>query len=252
MSLSAPALVTIDNLKKTFRTGERTTEALRGVTTTIRDGEFVAVMGASGSGKSTLLHLTAGLTAPDSGSIILNGQNLFTLNDAAKTAFRRDHIGIIFQSFNLISTLNVEDNILLPLWADNPRAATNAKPRLNTLLARLGLEHLKNAYPDALSGGEQQRVAIARALLPDPMLILADEPTGSLDSVNGDNVCRLLKQISTDDKKTIILVTHEPAVAVYADRVMILKDGKSVSEFPISDYPTPHSLAAHYQDTVRG
>lgn len=245
-------IVQIRELKKTFRTGERMTEALRGVDLIAAQGEFLAVMGASGSGKSTLLHLIAGLTSPDSGEILVGGIDIFNQNDTGRTAFRRHKVGLIFQYFNLISTLNVEDNIMLPLLADSKAEAKKAASRMAMLIERLGLEKLRTAFPASLSGGEQQRVAIARALIADPDVILADEPTGSLDSVNGAVVCQLLRDIGREQHKTVIVVTHEPAVAKWADRVVILKDGMAVSDFRVDQFPDAESLAAHYQDVVKG
>lgn len=250
-TVSFPAVQMMD-LHKTFRTGERTTEALRGVSAEVKQGEFLAVMGASGSGKSTLLHLIAGLTPADSGEIRVGEESPLMLSDAARTCFRRRKIGIIFQSFNLISTLTVEDNILLPLLAESSVAVKSARPRLEKLLERLGLTAMRGSYPGSLSGGEQQRVAIARALIANPELILADEPTGSLDSVNGERVCSLLREVTREQSKTVILVTHEPAVGKWADRILILRDGMIVSAFATSDYPDPYALAVHYQDVMKG
>jgi len=244
---SAPPLQ-VENLTKRFRQGATTVEALRDVRLTIDRGEFVAVMGASGSGKSTLLHVMAGLTRPDGGSISVDGNNLAAMSDYDLTLFRRRHIGLVFQAFNLIPTLTAYDNILLPLLADGRAEAANGS--LEQLLGRLGLADRARHRPDALSGGEQQRVAIARAIIGDPSIILADEPTGSLDSVTGQGICRLLKQLCEEQGRTIVVVTHEPAVAVWAERIVVLKDGQILTEFLTEQFRDVHALAAHYQDIV--
>jgi putative ABC transport system ATP-binding protein len=238
----------VEQINKRFLQGSATIEALKDVSQIIDRGEFVAVMGASGSGKSTLLHVMAGLTQPDAGSVLVDGQDLSAMSDRQLTLFRRRRIGLVFQSFNLIPTLTAEDNILFPLLADGrPEFADG---RLDELLSRLDLTGRRRHRPDALSGGEQQRVAIARALITDPSIILADEPTGSLDSVSGQKLCRLLKEICREQIRTIIVVTHEPSVAVWAERVVVLKDGQVLSKFNTADFHDAHSLAAHYQDVV--
>jgi putative ABC transport system ATP-binding protein len=238
----------IENISKHFRQGESKVEALKNVSLTIDSGEFVAIMGASGSGKSTLLHVMAGLTSPDTGRIVIDNTDLSQLSDAKLTHFRRRRIGLIFQSFNLIPTLTAEDNILLPLLTDGRSGQLDHK--LQPLLDRLGIAARRKHRPDALSGGEQQRVAIARAIIADPALVLADEPTGSLDSVSGDNICRLLRELCEEQRRTIVVVTHEPAVAVWAQRVVVMKDGRVLNEFKTADFRDAHSLAAHYQDVV--
>jgi putative ABC transport system ATP-binding protein len=243
-----PTPLVVERATKQFRQGEVIIEALKNVSLTINRGEYVAVMGASGSGKSTLLHVMAGLTKPDRGRILVDGQDLSAMSDRRLTHFRRRHVGLVFQAFNLISMLTAEDNILLPLLAAGQGQSGNG--RLHELLARLDLTARRRHRPDALSGGEQQRVAIARALVADPSIILADEPTGSLDSVSGQNICRLLRELCREQKRTIVVVTHEPAVAVWAERIVVLKDGQVLTEFKTSEYPDLHSLAAHYQDIV--
>lgn len=243
-------ILEVKNLSKTFRSGNRETQALKSLNLTVEAGEFVAVMGASGSGKSTLLHLVAGLTLPDSGDIFINGNAVEQRSDAERTRFRRLHLGMIFQSFNLLPNLTVEENILLPLTAESAAAARAARPRLDVLLDKLGLAALRGATPGSLSGGEQQRTAIARALIAEPALVLADEPTGSLDSVNSQKVCALLKAVCKEMKKTVLLVTHEPFVACFADRVVVLRDGHTVSAFPVPK--TPEALALRYQEAVKG
>ncbi len=238
----------VENLTKRFRQGDAAIEALKGVSLTVRRGEFVAVMGASGSGKSTLLHAIAGLTRADEGCIEVDGQDISTMSDQRLTIFRRRGIGLVFQAFNLIATLTAEENILLPALADGNMNGANG--RLEDLLERLGLGQRRRHRPDALSGGEQPRVAIARALVAEPSLILADEPTGSLDSVTGQSICRLLQELCKQQNRTIVVVTHEPTVAVWAERIVVLKDGRVLTVFPTSQFGDVHDLAAHYQDIV--
>jgi putative ABC transport system ATP-binding protein len=240
----------VENVRKVFYQGTTPIEALKNVSQTIEQGDFVAVMGASGSGKSTLLHVIAGLTRPEAGNVFVDGENIATMTDYELTLFRRRRIGLVFQSFNLIPTLSAEDNILLPLLADGRAEAANG--RLDDLLQRLGLADRRHHRPDALSGGEQQRVAIARALITDPSIVLADEPTGSLDSVSGQTLCKILREICRAQGRTIVVVTHEPSVAVWAKRVVVLKDGMILSQFPTDEFHDAHSLAARYQEIVDG
>lgn len=249
-STPSPAVVpvVVEDATKRFRQGDSVVEAVRGVSLTVGRGEFVAVMGASGSGKSTLLHLTAGLTSADEGRVTVDGVDLASLSDARLTRFRRNRIGLVFQAFNLIPTLTAEENAGLPLLTEG-RDDLIAE-RVGPLLDRLGLAPRRRHRPDALSGGEQQRVAIARALIADPALILADEPTGSLDSVTGQDICRLLRELSEERRKAIVVVTHEPAVAAWAGRVVVMKDGRILTEFRDDDYRDAHSLADRYQDAV--
>jgi putative ABC transport system ATP-binding protein len=245
---AAPAPLRVESLTKRFRQGAVVVEALKHVSLEVARGDFVAVMGASGSGKSTLLHLMAGLTLPDEGRVLVDDQDLAAMSDRTRTQFRRGHIGLVFQAFNLVPTLNARDNILLPLVAGNGGGAPDGQ--LDALLARLDLTPRSRHRPDALSGGEQQRVAIARALIADPSIVLADEPTGSLDSVTGQKICRLLRELCDEQGRTIVVVTHEPAVAVWAKRIVVLKDGRILNEFPTAEFRDAHALAAHYQDVV--
>lgn len=240
----------VEHLTKRFRQGNTTVEALKDVSLTIERGEFVAVMGASGSGKSTLLHVMAGLTRPEEGCLAVDGQDLAKMTDYDLTLFRRRKIGLVFQAFNLIPTLTAQDNILLPLLADGSHRLRDGEALLASLLERLELSHRARHRPDALSGGEQQRVAIARAVIGDPSIILADEPTGSLDSVTGQSICKLLKELCKEQGRTIVVVTHEPAVAVWAERIIVLKDGRVLTEFQTEQFRDVHHLAAHYQDVV--
>lgn len=241
--------LTVEHVTKRFRQGSSTVEALKGASLTVSPGEFLAVMGASGSGKSTLLHAMAGLTRPDEGRVIIQGQNLSALSDRRLTLFRRRRIGLIFQAFNLIPALTAEENITLPVVSDG-RDESEVRDRLEVLLTRLGIAGRRNHRPDALSGGEQQRVAIARALITEPAVVLADEPTGSLDSVSGQSICKLLKELCAEQARTIVVVTHEPAVAAWAGRVAVVKDGCILTEFETSEFRDAHALAAHYQDIV--
>ncbi len=242
-------VVRAHQLVKRFRQGSSSVEALGGVSFEVAKGDFVAVMGASGSGKSTLLHLLSGLTRPDSGQIFVDGEDITRLGDRKLTFFRRRSVGLVFQSFNLIPTLTAEENILLPALSDGHGGAA-LSASLKELAVRLGLEQRLSHRPDSMSGGEQQRVAIARALINKPSIILADEPTGSLDSVNGQNLCRLLRELSDKDGRTIILVTHEPSVAIWARNIMVLKDALLIDSFSTSAFKDAHSLAAHYQTIV--
>lgn len=248
---TAGSSVRVEAATKRYRQGAETVEALRDATVEFAAGAFTAVMGASGSGKSTLMHATAGLTRLDAGRVIVDGQDLSKLSDRDATIFRRRRIGLVFQAFNLIPSLTAEQNVLLPVEADG-RDPSQYRERLDRLFDRLGIANRRRHRPDALSGGEQQRTAIARALIADPAVVLADEPTGSLDSVTGQATCRLLKELCAETSRTVVIVTHEPAVAIWADRVVVMRDGRIVAEFPTADFPDAHALAAHYQDIVAG
>jgi putative ABC transport system ATP-binding protein len=237
-------------LKKTYVQGDRVVTALRGVDLGVEQGEFVAIMGASGSGKSTLLHLCAALDRFDSGSIEVAGEKLETLSESQLTQFRRRRIGIVFQQFNLIPTLSAFENIALPRQLDGSWQASDAG-RIRELLAILKIDHRADHRPDALSGGEQQRVAIARALINRPPVLFADEPTGNLDSNSASQFWTLLDEAARAANTTIVMVTHEPAAAAHADRVVVLRDGQISGEFDPEDFADPASLAAHYQTIAR-
>lgn len=237
-------------LVKTFRQGNNAIAALRGINLTIQSGEFIAVMGASGSGKSTLLHLIAGLIRPTSGRVEVEGEDIATMSDRKLTQFRRRRIGLVFQSYNLIPHLTAEENILLPLRADQRSIKTDSQRRRKIWEQLEILDQLRQ-YPDTLSGGQQQRIALARALSMEPAILLADEPTGNLDSVSSQNICRMFDQLNRDLGRTIAIVTHEPAVAIWAKRIVVLCDGRLLADWNTSAFDDAHQLAAKYQETVR-
>lgn len=208
-------------------------EVLRDFSLTIEGGSFEALMGPSGSGKSTFIHIAAGLLAADAGSVEIGGENIVALNDAGATRFRRRHLGVVFQAFNLLSDRTVRENVLLPLNLESSKLARRAETneRFTTLMAKLGLAGKEQRKPEELSGGEQQRVAIARALISEPEIVLADEPTGNLDAKSARETCEILKTLSAGEKCAILVVTHDPMVAACARRVHFLKDGQIVSSF---------------------
>jgi putative ABC transport system ATP-binding protein len=216
-------------VKKQYQMGEVTVSALGGVNVVVNKGEFVAVMGPSGSGKSTLLHLLGGLDNPSDGEITLAGQPLSKLSDNEITVVRRRKVGFIFQFYNLLPTLTAEENVGLPLLIDG-QSLDRHREKIERLLALVNLADRKHHKPDQLSGGQQQRVAIARAFVNDPEIVLADEPTGNLDSKSGAAILDLLRKTCTDLGATIVMVTHDPRAASYADRVIFLKDGEIVRE----------------------
>jgi putative ABC transport system ATP-binding protein len=217
------------SLTKTYQMGEVTVTALDGVDFSVQRGEFVAIMGPSGSGKSTLLHLLGGLDYPTSGEVYLNGQPLSRLSDDEMTQLRRHKVGFIFQFYNLLPTLSAAENVGLPLIIDNQPIARH-RALLGDLLKLVGLQDRAEHLPDQLSGGQQQRVAIARAFVNQPEIVLADEPTGNLDSRAGAAVLELLRKTCREMCATIVMVTHDPRAASYADRVVFLKDGRIVHE----------------------
>ncbi|MCA9971512.1 MAG: ABC transporter ATP-binding protein [Anaerolineales bacterium] len=218
-------LITLHGLSKAFTEGSQTRMVLDDVDVTFYAGEFVALFGQSGSGKSTLLNLISGIEKPDAGSIDIRDVTLTALRERERTLFRRDHIGFIFQFFNLIPTLTVLENVTLPRELAGRRQADVAQDALR-ILERVGLADRRDSFPDKLSGGEQQRIAIARALVHDPMLVLADEPTGNLDEQTGERVLTLLLELTRQAGKTLIMATHNPAIAELADRVMRVGDGR--------------------------
>ncbi|MBN2584480.1 MAG: ABC transporter ATP-binding protein [Planctomycetes bacterium] len=236
----------VQGVKKCFCQGNRVVRALDGVNLKIEDGEFVAVMGASGSGKSTLLHAMAGLTNIDAGRVLVEGQDLSRLSDAKLTTFRRKRIGIVFQAFNLIPVLSAEENVRLPAVSTDGLDA-----KVNALLTQLGMADRRTHKPQALSGGEQQRTAIARALIGDPAILLLDEPTGSLDSVAGQELCQTLRDLCDKQHRTIVMVTHEASVAMWADRVVTLRDGKAVDAFSTKDCDDALALAHRYRESTQ-
>ena len=212
-------------LKKYYGTKPNITKALDGVNLSVEDGEFVAIVGTSGSGKSTLLNMIGGLDVPTSGKVIVDGRDLSTLKDEQLTIFRRRKIGFIFQNYNLVPVLNVFENIVLPVELDGGRVDTNF---LNEVVGFLGLKDKMNSMPNNLSGGQQQRVAIARALAARPTIVLADEPTGNLDSKTSVDVLSLMKTSSYKFKQTLVMITHNNEIAQLADRIIRIEDGKIV------------------------
>ena len=224
--MTSPA-ARVRHLTKTYGTGQALVRALDDVTLDIAAGEFTAVMGPSGSGKSTLMHCCAALDTADSGEVLIGDQDLTTLNDKALTALRRDQIGFVFQSFNLVPTLTAEENITLPM------SIAGRKPDrawFDTVIDTVGLRDRLGHRPNELSGGQQQRVAVARALASRPRIVFADEPTGNLDSRSGAEVLELLRRSVTEHGQTVVMVTHDPVAAAYTDRVVFLADGRLVDE----------------------
>jgi putative ABC transport system ATP-binding protein len=224
--------VEVEGVTKVYGAGETRVEALRGVDVTVRPGEFVVVMGPSGSGKSTLLHLLAGLDRPTSGAVRVAGEDLTALDDDRVTVLRRRRIGLVFQAFNLVHVLSAEENVALPLLLDGV-AAAEADRRALAALDRVGLAARRSHLPSELSGGEQQRVAVARALATEPALLLADEPTGNLDSARSADLMRLLRGLVDERGQTILMVTHDVHAAALGDRIVWLRDGRVVEEQPL-------------------
>ncbi|GAB4514276.1 MAG: ABC transporter ATP-binding protein [Anaerolineae bacterium] len=222
-------VVQIHNLSKTYEEGGKSRRVLDAVDLEIIEGEFFVMLGRSGSGKSTLLNLISGIDKPDNphdAQIIIGDTDITRLDETRQTVFRRDHIGIIFQFFNLIPTLTVLENVTLPLELRGRLSRTGVEKKGRALLDRVGLGNRANAFPDKLSGGEQQRVAIARALLHEPMLVLADEPTGNLDQETGERVLQLLMELTRDAGKTLVMATHSAEIVPLADRVCRIHEGK--------------------------
>jgi putative ABC transport system ATP-binding protein len=226
-AMNLQPLITLRSVSKSYHEGDTEHVVLEGVDAEIARGEFVALLGPSGSGKSTLLNIIAGIDLPSAGDVVVGGASLAQLSERERTLFRRRHIGFVFQFFNLIPTLTIEENLLLPLEL-NRRAAL---PEVaHELLDRVGLRERARSFPDRLSGGEQQRVAIARALIHEPALLLADEPTGNLDAATGERVLDLLEQLASDHGRTLLVATHSPRIVERARRVLSLSDGRLVAQ----------------------
>jgi putative ABC transport system ATP-binding protein len=228
-----PPIVRLDRVGKDYREGADSRHVLRETSVEVVEGEAVAIRGRSGSGKSTLLNLIAGIDTPTAGEVWVAGTCLSRLSPSERTRFRRDHLGFVFQFFNLIPTLTVLENVQLPAELAG-RTPGDAAARARALLAEVGLEGRERSFPDRLSGGEQQRVAIARALVQGPRLLLADEPTGNLDDATGQAVMALLDRVTRRAGRTLVLVTHSPQVAGLADRVLTIEDGHVV---PLERFP---------------
>lgn len=220
-------ILKVENLCKTYGKGENTVKAVDDISFSVERGEFVAIIGASGSGKSTLLHLIGGVDRPTSGKVYIDGKDIYTLNDDNLAIFRRRQVGLIYQFYNLIPVLNVAENITLPTKLDG-REVNNK--RLNELLITLGLEKRRFNLPNQLSGGQQQRVSIGRAMMNEPALMLADEPTGNLDSKASDEIISLLRLSNKKYNQTVIIITHDEKIALEADRIITIDDGKIIKD----------------------
>lgn len=220
-------ILKVENLTKIYGKDESKVVALDNVSFSVEKGEFVAIVGTSGSGKSTLLHLIGGVDRPTNGKVYIDGKDIYKMDDDKLAIFRRRQVGLIYQFYNLIPILNVEENITLPCELDNRKVD---KQKLNNLLQVLGLETRRKHLPNQLSGGQQQRTSIGRAMITSPSIILADEPTGNLDSKSSDEIVNLLKKSNKDYKQTIIMITHNIEIAKIADRIIEIEDGKIVKE----------------------
>ena len=220
-------ILRVENLIKEYANGEKKLVALDDVSLKIEQGEFVAIVGPSGSGKSTLLHIIGGIDKPTSGKVFVSGTDITILKPDKMTIFRRRNIGIIYQFYNLIPTLNVEDNIILPILLDSKKVDHN---KLDETIKLLGLENRRKAMPSELSGGEQQRASIARALMNEPSIILADEPTGNLDSKASKEIVELFRYYNKAYKQTLLIVTHDERIALQADQIIELRDGKIIKD----------------------
>lgn len=220
-------ILRVENLVKTYKNGNTTINAVDNVSFSVEKGDFVAIVGASGSGKSTLLHLLGGVDRPTSGKVFIDNVDIYSMNNDALAIFRRRQVGLIYQFYNLIPILNVEENIVLPCKLDGKNVS---KDRLNEIIDTLGLSTRRKHLPNELSGGQQQRVSIGRAIINNPALVLADEPTGNLDSKVSDEIVALLKESNKKYNQTIIVITHDPDIASVANRVITIEDGKIVSD----------------------
>ena len=220
-------ILKVENLNKTYGKGENQVKAVDNISFSVEKGEFVAIIGASGSGKSTLLHLIGGVDRPTSGKVYIDGKDIYTLNDDNLAIFRRRQVGLIYQFYNLIPVLNVSENITLPTKLDG-RKVNEAK--LNDLLKTLGLEKRRNNLPNQLSGGQQQRVSIGRAMMNEPALMLADEPTGNLDSKASEEIISLLRLSKKKYNQTVIIITHDEKIALEADRIITIDDGRIIKD----------------------
>ncbi|MGH7722956.1 MAG: ABC transporter ATP-binding protein [Candidatus Dormibacteria bacterium] len=256
VSPPAPATTTVvvaAGLRKTYSISRPPREVLRGVSLAVERGEFVALMGPSGCGKSTLLHILGGIEPPDAGSVTIEGRSLYSLDDGALSAFRRDRIGFVFQFFNLLPNLTAAENVALPLRLRN-EASRRHRPgvvsprsidlRVTLLMDQLNLRGLQGHGPEEISGGEQQRVAVARALAAAPALLLADEPTGNLDWTSGREVMALLGRLCRSQQQTVVLVSHDARVAAHADRVLVMRDGEIIDEVRLTHGTEPGEPAA--------
>jgi putative ABC transport system ATP-binding protein len=239
-------ILDVQDLHKTYHGSGEPVQALRGVDLSINAGTFASIMGASGSGKSTFLHLIGGLEPPDRGKLLVENQEIARLSDHQRTLFRRRRLGIVFQQYNLLPMLTARENVALPLIVDGKRNA-QIWERVDETISLVRLSHRADHRPNALSGGEQQRVAIARALLNDPALILADEPTGNLDSNAGTEICELLARLSRELGKTVIMVTHSADAAAISDVVHVIKDGVFVGRIEPKGGGDGSLVAAEYQ-----
>jgi putative ABC transport system ATP-binding protein len=246
------ALIQSENLTKVYGKGDAAVVALDHVNLNVNPGEFVAVMGPSGCGKSTLLHLLGGLDRATDGRVLIEGSSLSTLSDNSLTQLRRRKIGFVFQFFNLIPILNSVDNAALPLILDGQNSK-QAKQQATEWLQKVGLGARLANRPDQLSAGQQQRVAIARALIAEPMLVLADEPTGNLDSRASDEIAGLLQQVAKEWGRAVLMVTHDPRIAAYADRIIFMKDGRIVNETRLDGKDNGRNeLVDHELDAIAG
>jgi len=222
-------LIQLRGLTRTYQEGQQERAVLSDVNAEVMRGEFAILMGPSGSGKSTLLNLISGIDLPTSGEVVIDSINLTSLSEKKRTLFRRKNIGFVFQFFNLIPTLTVEENLLLPPELKG-NAGSNGHAEVTEILSAVGLDDRAKSFPDRLAGGEQQRVAVARALVHDPAVILADEPTGNLDTSTSLEIMRIIENLNREQGITVVLVTHEPEIAAYADRVLTFRDGEIVDD----------------------